>query len=48
MQDRPENVERGKKEIYPNHALEALSYGCMQLMVHDSLQPNLVKIVGVH
>lgn len=48
IRDQPKNDEPGKKEVYPHHKPERLSVGCMQLMAHDSLQPNLVKQVGVY
>lgn len=48
VQDRPENVERGEKRVYPLEAPEAISSGRVKFMAHDFFNPNPIKNAEVY
>ena len=48
MQDLPELVEQGTKEIWPREAPKALAEGRVTLMPHDFFKPNPVKEADIY
>ncbi|KAK4653881.1 hypothetical protein QC762_511060 [Podospora pseudocomata] len=48
VQDRPENVERGEREIFPAKAPDALAAGRVKFMPHDFFTENPVKNADVY
>jgi len=48
VQDRPENVERGEREIFPAKAPDALANGRVKFMAHDFFNANPVQNADVY
>lgn len=48
LQDRPENVEKAEKEVFPREAPDAIPSGRIQFMSHDFFVPNPVKGADVY
>ena len=48
IQDRPENVEKAEKEIFPREYPDAISSGRVTFMAHDFFTPNPVKGADIY